>query len=81
MQTKSRCLARIAAILVYTCVYLPRQTLVYDHDCKISAEQLVLEGGEVARAPSTHNGAHFFAALVRLCIPGRQVANFRLTQN
>ena len=55
MQIKGGCLASAVAILVSACVYVPRSTLVYDHECKVMAKQLVLEGGQVAAVQHCEN--------------------------
>ena len=55
MRTTTRCLALSAAILLSACVYVPRTTLVYDHECKVMARQLVLEGGQVAAIQHCEN--------------------------
>ncbi len=55
MQTTTRCLALSAVILLSACVYIPRTTLVYDHECKAMAKQLVLEGGQVAAIQRCEN--------------------------
>jgi hypothetical protein len=34
---------------------VPRTTLVYDHECKVMAKQLVLEGGQVAAIQHCEN--------------------------
>jgi len=55
MRTTTRCLVLSAAILLSACVYLPRTALVYDHECKMMAKQLVLEGGQVAAIQHCEN--------------------------
>jgi hypothetical protein len=55
MQTTTRCIALGAAILLSACVYVPRSTLVYDHEFKVMAKQLVLEGGQVAAIQRSEN--------------------------
>ena len=55
MQTPTRCLVLSAALLLSACVYLPRMTQVYDHECKVMAKQLILEGGQVAAIQHCEN--------------------------
>jgi hypothetical protein len=55
MQTTTRYLALSAATVLSACVYVPRTTLVYDHECKVMAQHLVLEGGQVAAIQHCEN--------------------------
>jgi hypothetical protein len=40
-------LAVLAAALVSACIYLPRTTQVYDHDCNIVTRHMILEVHQV----------------------------------
>lgn len=55
MQTTTRCLALSVVTLLSACVYVPRTTLVYDHECKVMVKHLVLEGGQVAAIQRCEN--------------------------
>jgi hypothetical protein len=54
-RTNSRRLVLGAATLLSACVYVPRTTLVYDHECKVMTKHLVLEGGQVAAIQRCEN--------------------------
>ena len=55
MQITLHCVALSAATFLSACVYVPRTTLVYDHECKAMAKHLVLEGGQVAAIQRCEN--------------------------
>lgn len=55
MQTTTRHLALSVVTLLSACVYVPRTTLVYDHECKEMAKHLVLDGGQVAAIQRCEN--------------------------
>ena len=44
-----------AAALLSACVYVPRTTQVYDFDCKVMANHMILEGGQVAAIQHCEN--------------------------
>lgn len=41
--------------LLQACVYVPRTTQVYDAECKLMVNHMVLEGGQVAEIQSCQN--------------------------
>ena len=43
------------AALLPACVYVPRTTQVYDHECRIMANHMVLEGAQVAAVQRCEN--------------------------
>ena len=55
MRTSTFCLALNTALLFSGCVYVPRMTHVYDHECKVMAKKLLLEGGQVAAIQHCEN--------------------------
>lgn len=55
MRATMSCLALSVGALLSACVYVPRTTLVYDHECKVMAKHLVLEGGQVAAIQRCEN--------------------------
>ena len=55
MRSTARWLALCAVFFLCACVYVPRMTRVYDHECKVMARQLVLEGGQVAAIQRCEN--------------------------
>lgn len=44
----------LAAVLS-ACVYVPRTTQVYDHECKVMVNHMVLEGAQVAAIQRCEN--------------------------
>jgi hypothetical protein len=42
-QLRNILIAPLVALLLQSCIYLPRETTVYDQDCKIMARQLTLQ--------------------------------------
>ena len=45
---RTRLLAVSVAAVLSACVYVPRTTQVYDADCRLMVNHMVLEGGQVA---------------------------------
>ena len=43
------------AALLTACVYVPRTTQVYDYECKVMANHMVLEGAQVAAIQRCEN--------------------------
>ena len=43
------------AALLSACVYVPRTTQVYDHECRIMANHMILEGAQVAAIQRCEN--------------------------
>ena len=50
-----RFLAVSALALLSACVYVPRTTQFYDYECRVMANHLVLEGGQVAAIQHCEN--------------------------
>ena len=51
----TRFLVVSVAAALSACVYVPRTTQVYDHECGVMANHLVLEGGQVAAIQRCEN--------------------------
>jgi hypothetical protein len=54
-QTPTRFLALSLATLLSACVYVPRTIQVYDHECKVMANHMILEGAQVAAIQRCEN--------------------------
>ena len=48
-------LALSVTSLLAACVYVPRTTQVYDFECRVMANHMVLEGGQVAAIQHCEN--------------------------
>ena len=51
----ARVLAVSISALLSACVYVPRTTQVYDPECRVMANHMVLEGGQVAAIQRCEN--------------------------
>lgn len=51
----SNLLALCATSLLAACVYVPRTTQAYDFECRVMANHMVLEGGQVAAIQHCEN--------------------------
>lgn len=45
----------VLAAVLHGCVYVPRTTQVYDADCKLMVNHMVLDGGQVAAIQGCQN--------------------------
>jgi hypothetical protein len=52
---RCRSFASLVLTLLTGCVYLPRTTQVFDAECRIMANHMVLEGGQVAAIQHCEN--------------------------
>ena len=55
IRVPARVLAVSISALLSACVYVPRTTQVYDPECKVMANHMVLEGGQVAAIQRCEN--------------------------
>ena len=54
-RNRARLFALALCALLHGCVYVPRTTQVYDADCRLMVNHMVLEGGQIAAIHSCQN--------------------------